>query len=189
MTPGFADAVLDSQATFRALMEGMARPGRVQSVGTPGRCPEGLARAAAATLLTLADADTLLWTDAGAEVCAWVSFHTGARFTVDVARADFLLAVAGPPDWSTVAVGSEEAPQEGATVILQLETLEAPAGWRLSGPGIEEAHHLAPGPVPTGFLEAWRSNGARFPRGFDLILAADDCLVAVPRTTRIEEAA
>lgn len=189
MTPGFADPVLESQATFRALLDGMARPGRVQSVGAPGQCPEGLARAAAATLLTLADADTLLWTDAGADVRAWVSFHTGARFTDDVACADFLLAVTGPPDWSRVAAGSEEAPQEGATVILQLETLEAPAGWRLSGTGIEEAHHLAPGPMPAGFLEAWRANGARFPRGFDLILAAGDRLAALPRTTRIEEAA
>ena len=189
MTPGFADPVLEAQATFRILMDGMARPGRVGSVSAPARCPGGLARAAAATLLTLADADTLLWTDDSAEVRGWIAFHTGARFTDDVARADILLAVAGPPDWSRVAAGSEEAPQEGATVILQLETLEAPIVWRLTGPGIEDAHHLAPGPLPTGFLEAWRANAARFPRGFDLILAAGDCLAALPRTTRIEEAA
>lgn len=187
MTPGFADPVLDSQAAFRCLLDAMARPGRIQTVEAPGRCPDGLDRATAATLLTLTDADTLLWTDAGAEVRAWISFHTGARFTGEVADADFVLAVAGPPDWRKLAGGTDEAPQDGATVILQIFAMQASGAWRLSGPGIEHAHHFAVEPVPDDFLAHWRENGARFPRGFDLILTAGDRLAALPRTIRIEE--
>ena len=38
------------------------------------------------------------------------------------------------------------------------------------------------------FLDAWAANGARFPRGVDLVLTAGSSLMALPRTTRIATA-
>ena len=53
LTAGFADPVLDAQACFRAVLEAMSRPGRIQRTGTALKPPEPLNRAAAAVLLTL----------------------------------------------------------------------------------------------------------------------------------------
>lgn len=188
MKRGFSDPVLDSQAAFRALMEAMARPGRLHCIAALEDAPDGLDHAAAAALLTLADAETAIWTDAPAVARAWIGFHTGARFTEDPSQADFLLATQQPPRLEELKAGTDEAPQSSATLILQVEALAPVAGWRLHGPGIETHHELTAKGVPDGFSAAWRRNGDAFPRGVDLILTAGTTLAALPRTTRIEEA-
>jgi alpha-D-ribose 1-methylphosphonate 5-triphosphate synthase subunit PhnH len=180
---GFADPVLDAQSCFRAVLEAMARPGRVQRATAPAEVPPGLSPAAAAVLLTLVDADTRLRLSAGPEAEAWVRFHCGCRLVED--GADFVLdPVARLPD---LEAGTEEEPERGATLILEVEALEEGVGWRLAGPGIRDVHRLrAPG-APAGLLADWAASRARFPRGVDLILTAGERLAALPRTTRIEE--
>jgi alpha-D-ribose 1-methylphosphonate 5-triphosphate synthase subunit PhnH len=181
--PGFADPVLDAQATFRAVLEAMSRPGRVQAVVPPPELPPGLSPAAAAVLLTLVDAATPLRIAAGAEAEAWARFHCGcpvvaggAAFVLDPAAA--LL---------DLEAGTEEEPERGATLILEVAALEEGAGWRLTGPGIREAHRLRVAGAPAGFVAEWARNRARFPRGVDAILCAGTRLAALPRTVRIEE--
>lgn len=187
MRPGFADPVLDAQAAFRAVMEAMARPGRVLRLAAPPAPPPPLAPAAAAALLALADAETPLWTDAPEEARGWIAFHSGAPLLAAPGEAEFLLATAAMPPLGLLRAGSDEAPQEGATLILQVEALQPGAGWRLSGPGIAEEHRLAVCGLPADFPAQWAANAARFPRGVDLVLAAGDALAAFPRTLRIEE--
>jgi alpha-D-ribose 1-methylphosphonate 5-triphosphate synthase subunit PhnH len=41
--------------------------------------------------------------------------------------------------------------------------------------------------LPHDFAARWAANRALFPRGVDLVLCADDTLVALPRTTQISE--
>jgi len=60
LTPGFADPVLDAQACFRAILEAMSRPGRIQRIAAHITPPAPLCTAAGAALLSLADADTPL---------------------------------------------------------------------------------------------------------------------------------
>jgi alpha-D-ribose 1-methylphosphonate 5-triphosphate synthase subunit PhnH len=170
-------------------MDAMARPGRLQRVACLAEVPPGLHQAAAAVLLTLADSDTLLWTDAMSEARQWMAFHAGARFTDHPGEADFLLATASPPPLAQLRPGSDEAPQDSATLIVQVGALAVEAGWRLTGPGIETRHSLRVEGLATGFLGQWQGNAARFPCGVDLVLTAGDTLAALPRTTRIEEAA
>ncbi len=86
---GFADQVIDSQACFRAVLEAMSRPGRVQQLAAPPEIPPGLSPAAAAVLLTLVDADTPLRLSAGREAEAWVRFHCGCPIVTE--GADFVL--------------------------------------------------------------------------------------------------
>jgi alpha-D-ribose 1-methylphosphonate 5-triphosphate synthase subunit PhnH len=187
MRAGFADPVLGAQAAFRAVMEAMARPGRPQRLATPPNSPPPLAHAAAAVLLALADAETPVWTDAPSEARAWIAFHTGATLVDLPGEAEFLLATGPIPPLMALRAGSDEAPQHGATLIAQVTELEAESGWRLSGPGIASVHHLSVTGLPADFVDQWRANTRRFPRGVDVVLAAGDALAALPRTVRIEE--
>lgn len=186
MKPGFADPVFGAQEGFSALMNAMARPGRIQDCAVLHDLPPGLEPAAAAALLTLADAETPLWTDAEGAARDWIAFHTGAPL-VDVAQAQFLLATQGMPPLATLNQGSDETPQESATLILQLPHLDDTTGWRLTGPGIEREHRLAAQGLPADFPAQWATNHAQFPRGVDLILCAGTRLAALPRTTRLAE--
>lgn len=187
MKPGFADPVLDAQSAFRAAMEAMARPGRIQEVAPPEGVPDGLAPAAAALLLTLVDADTPLWTDAGEEARGWIAFHCGAPL-VAPGEAAFALVTGALPPLDRFRCGTDEAPQDGATVILQVPRLSASGSWRLSGPGIETEHRLEVEGTPSAFVAEWEARRAGFPCGVDLFLCAGPRLAALPRTVRIEEA-
>lgn len=187
LTPGFADPVLDAQATFRAVLDAMSRPGRVLRAGTALHPPAPLSPAAAAVLLALADADTPLWHDAGAEAGAWLRFHGGAPVVADPAAAAFVLATGTPPALAALAQGSEEEPQAGATLVLQVAALAEGEGWRLAGPGIAREHRLRVTGAPEGFLAAWAANRAGFPCGVDVVLCAGDRLAALPRTVMIAE--
>ncbi len=190
---GFASPVFDAQSVFRAVMDAMARPGEIRAVGALAEPPQPLSATAAALLLTLCDQDTPLWLDAAlaeaAPVAAWIGFHTGAPVVADPAEAAFAVA-ARPETLPTLdgfAEGSQEFPDRSATLILQVASLDGGAVLTLEGPGIETTARLAPTPLPPRFLDQWRRNGARFPRGVDLVLAAPGALACLPRTTRIRE--
>ncbi|WP_270934252.1 phosphonate C-P lyase system protein PhnH [Falsiroseomonas oryzae] len=185
---GFADPVLDAQAGFRAVLEAMSRPGRVQQMVAPPEVPPGLSPAAASVLLTLADAATPLRLAAGAEAEAWARFHCGCPLVAD--GAAFVL----DPAASLLALdaGTEEEPERGATLILEVASLqEGPRDercWRLTGPGIKDAQRLQVGGAPAGFVADWARNRARFPRGVDVILCAGTRIAALPRSVSIEDA-
>ncbi len=120
---GFADPVLEAQACFRAVLDAMARPGRVHSVDARISPPAPLAPATAAVLLTLVDHETPLWLDADAAAArAWIAFHCGAPLAADPAACAF--AVALPPiDLQGLPAGTHETPERSATLILQVGAL------------------------------------------------------------------
>ena len=182
--PGFADPVRDSQAVFRAVLDAMARPGRVHRVAAPASPPPPLHRATAAVLLTLVDAETPLCLDPAAEAARdWILFHCGAPL-VDAGQARFAL---GQLPLASLPAGTDEEPEASATLILQVETLGEGAALRLEGPGLAAPTRLAVRGLPPGFVAGWDANRALFPRGVDVILCAGDRLAALPRTVRIEE--
>lgn len=181
---GFADPVLDAQAAFRAVLEAMSRPGTVQDIVTPPEVPPGLSPAAAAVLLTLVDATTPLRLAAGAEAAAWLRFHGGCPL-VSKGAAYVLDPTAALLD---LDAGTEQEPERGATLILEVADLTAGSGWRLTGPGIRDTHRLAVAGAPSGFVADWAQNRARFPRGVDVILCAGTRIAALPRSVTIEDA-
>ena len=187
LTAGFADPVLDAQAAFRAVLEATSRPGRVLRAGAGLKPPAPLNQAAAAVLLALADADTPLWLDAGADAEAWLRFHCGAPVVAEAGAAAFVLATGTPPALAALDHGTEEEPQRGATLVVQVAALEEGQGWRLTGPGIEREHRLRVTGAPEGFLAAWAANRKAFPCGVDLVFCAGDRLAALPRTVMIAE--
>ena len=190
MRAGFADAVLDSQRAFRSLLEAMAHPGRVVIMPALD-APPPLDGAAAAACLALLDHETPLWIDpAGAtpDVVAWLRFHAGAPVVGGARGARFALVVDGAalPPLDAFDAGTDERPDLSATVVLQVSGLVAGSGMRLRGPGIEREARLDVLGAPAGFAAMCRANGARFPRGIDLVLCSGRRLAALPRTTRVE---
>ena len=177
---GFTNASEDSAQIFRAALNAMARPGRIESVSGV-MPPAPLSPAAASLLLTLADHETPVWL-AGAHDCAavrdWLAFHTGARF---VAREQASFAVG---NWAALArldgyrLGSAQYPDRAVTLIVEMEELGSD-GTAICGPGIETTAAITlPDETVLDF------NAARFPLGIDMFLVAGDRMAAVPRSTR-----
>jgi len=184
LTGGFADPSTQSAHAFRALLEAMARPGRIFAVqGAEPPAPASIA--AGVALLTLTDATTPLHL-AGAADCealrGWIGFHSGAPL-VAAERARFALGT-----WqalqpvSRFRIGEPSYPDRSATLIVEMDRLE-PEGARLTGPGIETEARLS---LPE--TAAFRANRALFPLGFDCILTCGDRLAALPRSTIVEDA-
>jgi alpha-D-ribose 1-methylphosphonate 5-triphosphate synthase subunit PhnH len=205
VTPGFADATHGAQQTFRALLDAMARPGSVHElppvaaagiVPPPtGQADRPLSVGTAAVLLTLLDAECsvrLAGSLASPPALAYLRFHTGVRPALPGEAAAFCVTRGADADaalWQRLELGSDEAPQRGATLIVEVDALGgagAATRLRLAGPGIATTQGLAVGGLSPAFW-AWRSALAPLlPRGIELILVCGARIAAIPRTTRIE---
>jgi alpha-D-ribose 1-methylphosphonate 5-triphosphate synthase subunit PhnH len=176
LSGGFADPAREGARAFRAILDAMARPGRIVTVA--GAAAPGLSPAAAAVLLTLCDADTPVHLTV-AEARPWLAFLCGAPL-VDKGGCAFAVGA-----WEALApldpypFGTPDYPDRSATLVVEMPLLTAD-GPALTGPGIDGSARLSlPDP------EALQANAARFPLGLDLILCAGDRLACLPRSTRI----
>ncbi|HEY0181991.1 MAG TPA: phosphonate C-P lyase system protein PhnH [Rhodopila sp.] len=185
LVAGFADPVTDAQSCFRAVLDAMARPGKRHVVGGTS-APAPLCAAAAAVLLTLADHETPLWLDpAAGQARPWIAFHTGAAI-VPLDQAAFAMALS-LPDLTELPDGTDEMPESGATVILQVASLVTGRRFLLDGPGLRRPAVLSIDGMPGDFTAIWQRNHGLYPRGIDLILCAGDTIAALPRSVRIQE--
>jgi alpha-D-ribose 1-methylphosphonate 5-triphosphate synthase subunit PhnH len=185
--PGFADPVTEAQATFRAVLDAMARPGTIHRAGQHLAAPAPFDGATAAVLLTLVDHETPLWLDAEAAPARdWLAFHCGAVLVPEPDTACFAVALS-LPDLARFSAGSHEAPEGSATVVLQVPALASGTRYRLSGPGLREPEELSVTGLPPWFITQWQQNRTLFPRGLDVILCAGTMLTALPRSVSIEE--
>jgi alpha-D-ribose 1-methylphosphonate 5-triphosphate synthase subunit PhnH len=192
LAPAFADPPRATQAVFRAVMEAMARPGRVHPLASGLSAPPPLNPAAAALALTLLDYETPVWLDpplaAVREVGEWLKFHTGAQLTADGRRAAFAFAC-DPlriPAFDFFSLGSFEYPDRSTTLVLQVDDFGRGDRLELFGPGIDGVQSLSAAPLPKNFRARLIANRALFPRGVDLILASRDAIAALPRSVRVQ---
>jgi alpha-D-ribose 1-methylphosphonate 5-triphosphate synthase subunit PhnH len=188
--PGFSNLVLDSQRVFRAVLGAMTHPGRIFRLDTGLEVPSPLYPASAAVALVLLDFETSLWTDLPfeSEGVEWLRFHCGCPLAQDALAGKFAL-ITGDPNRMPLGrfcPGTDEAPGDSATLIIQVGWLAFGTGRKLTGPGIEKEHYLEVEGLPEEFWTAWKDNHSRYPLGVDVILTAGRELVALPRTTRAE---
>ena len=191
---GFAQPVHDAQQVFRAVLEAMSRPGRVQTLPAAllqALEPPGLGRAATAVLLTLLDAEASVWLHpslCSAPACSYLQFHTGVVCVEEAPRAHFAVIEAEhatPALWRDLAYGSDATPQDGATLVVEVPSLDRGRMLALRGPGVETVQTLCVGGLHAGFWQARRTLEAAFPLGIELILTCGDRLAALPRSTRV----
>ncbi|WP_293574890.1 phosphonate C-P lyase system protein PhnH [Phaeobacter sp.] len=181
LSGGFDRPPVQSAHAFRAVMDAMARPGRISRI-SGAQPPAPLSIAAGSVLLTLCDTDTPVYlagdTDTD-DVRAWLAFHTGAPLT-GPSHATF--AVGG---WSSLmplsayAIGTSEYPDRSATLLVECTELSA-SGARLTGPGIQSEAALS---LPD--VQSFQDNSALFPLGLDFIFTCGGHLAALPRSTKV----
>ncbi|QYZ69114.1 phosphonate C-P lyase system protein PhnH [Neotabrizicola shimadae] len=181
---GFTDPPRQSALAFRAVLQAMARPGRIEELPRLSP-PAPLSPAAAAVLLVLADPTTPLHLAPShdtADLRAWLTFHTGAPLC---GAEQAVLALGRWPDLQPVTrfrIGQPDYPDRSATLIIETDRLDS-EGPRLAGPGIRDTARLS---LPEA--AAFQANRALFPLGFDCILTCGSRVAALPRSTRVEAA-
>ena len=191
LRPGFQDPPLDAQRTFRRVLEAMARPGRIVELeGAAAVAPLG--EAALAIALTLLDHETPLYLDPTTRqptLEQHLRFHCGCPLVDEPHRAMFaILAEASALlPLERFDPGSDEYPDHGATVIVQVAGLTADEGLTLAGPGIRDTAQLSIRGAPDNLPLALAANHARFPRGVDLLFCCGRQLAALPRSIQVEE--
>ncbi|HBE9080540.1 phosphonate C-P lyase system protein PhnH [Serratia fonticola] len=187
---GFDQPIEQSQSAFRLILKALSEPGVI--VELPG-CPTwgALNAASTAVILTLADQETplqLCSTLNSEQVLTNIRFHTGAPLATR--QEDIHLAVwddqLRPTELSALPHGSEVSPEFGATLVVQIAALAGSHTLRLSGPGIEKQREISP-PLPAALRAYLLERPQRFPLGLDIILTCGERLMALPRTTRVEE--
>lgn len=183
MQGGFNDVPTEAARQFRAIMNAIARPGRIETLdgATP---PAPMSVAAGVMVLTLCDPDTGLYLADDhdtPDIRAWVQFHTGAP-VVPADKADFAIG-----HWDALspltayACGTPEYPDRSATLIVEMDALSA-EGATLTGPGIKDTAQLS---LPE--ITAFKTNAQLFPLGLDFFFCAGTRLASLPRTTKVTE--
>lgn len=189
---GFADPVLGAQRCFRSILAAMSEPGLTQVLDEVVDAPEGVAAAAAMVLLTLADHETPVWLAPRYGAAApFVRFHCGAPVieAAQLARFALLDGASAEPGLAAFEAGDDRYPDRSATLVVQCSALEGGTPVGLSGPGIQTRRLVEPAGLHDHFWREAIANSERYPLGVDLILAAGDAILALPRTTRITLAA
>jgi alpha-D-ribose 1-methylphosphonate 5-triphosphate synthase subunit PhnH len=179
---GFADPARDAARAFRAALDTMARPGTIGTV-TGGAAPAPCSVAAAVLILTLCDDTTPIYLAAShdsADVRAWITFHTGAPLAAPEQAMFALGSWTALQPVSRYRAGTSEYPDRAATLIVELDALNA-QGATLRGPGIKDTAALS---LPE--LDAFQDNRRRFPLGFDCYFTCGDRLAGLPRSTIVE---
>jgi len=203
---GLANPVRGTQQAFRTLLSAMAYPGRILTMPAAALAgvqppasqheqhPFGIAMTV--SLLSLLDPDAPLHLHTplhSAAAAAYFRFHCGASLA-PAAQAPLVAARAAdlsPALWTLLSQGSDEAPQLGATLLVEVaglderQPLAGAALLRLQGPGIATEQSLAVLGLPIAFWH-WRLGLQRaLPRGVDLVLCCGERVSAIPRTTHL----
>lgn len=186
---GFADPVGHSQQTFRALLDALSRPGRPCALPLPAGHPADLAPGLAAALLCLCDYDSPLWLGPGMdnpEIAAWLRFHTGVPLLAAPDQAAFaLLHAASMPTLTDFAWGSDLAPEQGATLLIQAQSLSGTTMLHIQGPGLALPQMLPDCGLPQDFWQQRAAMSAAYPRGLEMYIAAGNEVIGLPRSTRV----
>jgi alpha-D-ribose 1-methylphosphonate 5-triphosphate synthase subunit PhnH len=190
----FRDPVRAAQHIFRVALDALANPGALQ----PGLIHPAVARDLpkgnpwlASLLLTVLDHEVAAHVAPGpdAEAIAEYLVRRVRPSIVPAGEADFVAAAAetiepGLPEM--LRRGGLEYPDDGATLVIDVPSLQNGLALTLTGPGIKETRTLRAGGLPAAFFRSRDRAVADYPMGIDLLLV-DRCgrIAGLPRTTRI----
>ena len=184
----FEDPSHESQYIFRQILKSMSEPGRIVTLNTQIVPPPPLSIATVAICLSLLDFETKLWIDSSLdtdEAKQYLKFHTGLKITDQPQQANFCILGTQIPNLNLFNSGTEDYPENGATLIIQTDEITDQAQLQLEGPGIETSRHLSIGSINKRFWANRDNLQSLFPRGLDFIFTQNDITASLPRTTNV----
>jgi alpha-D-ribose 1-methylphosphonate 5-triphosphate synthase subunit PhnH len=189
LAPGFGDPVHHGQQTFRALLNALARPGRISRLPAPMGKVDGFGPAAAAFALALLDFETPVWLDQTSRGAAsFLRFHCGCAIVDDTRRASFAFARGfdALPELTRFALGTDLEPEISTTLVIEVDDLYEDGPLLLTGPGIERQHRIGVSGFDAGRTAERAALHELFPRGIDIFLTCGERVCGLPRTTRMQ---
>lgn len=202
VSDGFANPVIESQRTFRAVLEALAHPGKIVTLHGNPQTPPGTCPTAASILLTLLDSDCSLWIDPAIltpAVKGWFTFHTACTIVPEPGGAQFawISDLSVLPAFSTFCCGTDRYPDSSATLLINVPVLadgplvgEEAVGLRLEGPGVPSSRTVYLPGVDFAYIARFvalrAANHEIFPCGVDIYLTTPETIVGLPRTTRVD---
>ncbi|MCG7505416.1 phosphonate C-P lyase system protein PhnH [Mesorhizobium retamae] len=164
-------------AVFDAVLWAMSRPGDCRHMTTPGPLAVALALVDQECRAHAEDPDL-----------AEALRRTGATL-VDLERADHVFLAldsdAALFRLERLSLGDPLYPEQGATLVSPARIGQG-AELKLTGPGIETETRLCIGNVHPQFW-AQRKRLCAYPLGFEVIFVDGEEIVAIPRSTLVEE--
>ena len=195
------DEVFDSQATFRALLDSMSRPGKIcqiplRSYEAP---PQGFCPPALSILKTLCDHRVSFSLGAAHEKPEWIRYlevNLATPFQ-PVVNADFVLfdGESFSDDFARLRRGSLEFPESSATALLSVTRLlgEAAQGAGpictlfLAGPGVKGRVRVSVAGFDPAYATERERTNRLYPLGVDIFLFdAEGRVAGIPRTSTVE---
>lgn len=167
---------LIQQAVFRQLLHAFSYPGQIMTLDGDDAMTHVLATLLDAEV-SLADVHDQL------DALAWQRLQARRRV---VERANFVLLDGSRPVSCEPFLGTLEAPEGGATLILRVAQLGTGTALTLSGPGIASHTTVSVSGLHSSWLQARQRWNAGFPLGVDLLLIDQQQLIALPRTTAVQ---
>ncbi|MGD1871297.1 MAG: phosphonate C-P lyase system protein PhnH [Neomegalonema sp.] len=189
---GFSKPSVDAAASFRTILNAVARPGSPQTVAAKTLAAAPLSLAATTALLTLADADAPVWrtpdvwSDATDHL---IRFCVGAAPVSHSGQAAFVCGRFGAIEALELPAGSPDYPDRSATLIIETDGFAAEPdalALKLSGPGVDGVALLHVAGFGSAFARFLQQTAAQFPLGVDLLLTHGDQVVGLPRSTKEE---
>jgi alpha-D-ribose 1-methylphosphonate 5-triphosphate synthase subunit PhnH len=170
------------QRVFRGLMEAFSYPGRITACADMG-VPAWMVVLGALVdgAVTLADPQQLL----SADIWPMLEARRAAPET-----AGFILLDGGQAPDIFPCLGTLEAPETGATLLLRVGALHSDQAGelrlQLRGPGIRQPLSIGVEGLHPAWLEARNEWVSAFPLGVEMVLCDAHRFVALPRTTLMQ---
>ena len=181
-----------SQSAFRAMLDSLARPGRVVPLGDDLAAREMPTVLVPALALVTADTSFAI---IGTEAATWallVADVTGGRIAA-LEDADLVVVLDGlqPELLLGAKRGTALAPEDGARLVLPTASLDQPSDsprrFELCGPGVDGMLPSDLGGLSPAVVEARNDAVAKYPAGIDLWLAdTGGRLLGLPRSTWVQ---
>lgn len=198
LVAGFTNPVEQSQQSFKALLMAQSYPGRVHTTDFTLDTPGDMAPSLYALALTLFDSDTPVWIAPSwrqaseDQLSPSLKFHCNCPMTEQSQTADMALVRAedldgGLADFHALfKLGSDEYPDQSATLFVQVPGLSEGLKTTWSGPGIKVPSSVSIAGLDQSFWDQRNLACSAFPLGLDMVFCAGNQLIALPRSTKVE---